>query len=47
MTTVLSLVIILFGIIGLTYLGIREFPSVDPAIITVSTNLSRCEFGCY
>ncbi len=38
MTTVFSLVIILFGIIGLTYLGIREFPSVDPAIITVSTN---------
>jgi multidrug efflux pump len=33
----LSLVIILFGIIGLTYLGVREFPSVDPAIITVST----------
>ncbi len=37
LTTVLSLVIILFGIIGLTYLGVREFPSVDPAIITVST----------
>lgn len=38
LTTVLSLVIILFGIIGLTYLGVREFPSVDPAIITVSTS---------
>jgi multidrug efflux pump len=37
LTTVFSLVIILFGFIGLTYLGIREFPSVDPAIITVST----------
>jgi multidrug efflux pump len=37
MTTVFSLVILLFGIIGLTYLGVREFPSVDPAIITVST----------
>jgi multidrug efflux pump len=35
---VFSLVIILFGFIGLTYLGVREFPSVDPAIITVSTN---------
>ncbi len=37
LTTVFSLVIILFGIIGLSYLGVREFPSVDPAIITVST----------
>ncbi len=38
LTIVLSLVIILFGIIGLTYLGVREFPSVDPAIITVNTS---------
>jgi multidrug efflux pump len=38
LTTVFSLVIVLFGIIGLTYLGVREFPSVDPAVITVSTN---------
>lgn len=38
LTTVFSLVIILFGFIGLTYLGVREFPSVDPAIITVRTD---------
>lgn len=38
LATVFSIVIILFGIIGLTYLGIREYPSVDPPIITVSTN---------
>lgn len=38
LTTVFSLVILLFGVIGLSYLGIREFPSVDPAIITVSTS---------
>jgi multidrug efflux pump len=37
LTTVFSLVILLFGFIGLTYLGVREFPSVDPAIITVGT----------
>src|SRR5512145_157933 len=37
LTTVFSLIIILFGFIGLTYLGVREFPSVDPAIITVNT----------
>ncbi len=38
LATVFSLVILLFGIIGLTYLGVREFPSVDPAIITVNTS---------
>ena len=27
----------MFGVIGYTYLGVREFPSVDPPIITVST----------
>lgn len=35
---VMSIIIIVFGIIGYTYLGIREFPSVDPPIITVTTN---------
>jgi multidrug efflux pump len=35
---VMSIVIIIFGVIGYTYLGIREYPSVDPPIITVSTN---------
>ncbi len=34
---VMSLVIILFGVIGFLYLGIREFPSVDPPVVTVST----------
>ena len=38
LATVFSLVILLFGIIGMTYLGIREFPSVDPPIISVSTS---------
>lgn len=35
---VMSIVIVVFGIIGYTYLGVREFPSVDPPVITVSTN---------
>jgi len=35
---VLSLTIIIFGIIGFFFLGIREYPSVDPPIITVSTS---------
>jgi multidrug efflux pump len=38
LATVFSLVIILFGGIGMTFLGIREFPSVDPPIISVSTS---------
>jgi multidrug efflux pump len=36
--TVISILILLFGIIGYNYLGVREFPSVDPPVITVSTN---------
>lgn len=35
---VMSITIVVFGILGYTYLGVREFPSVDPPIITVSTN---------
>lgn len=34
---VMSLAIILFGFIGFSFLGVREFPSVDPPVITVST----------
>ncbi len=37
LATVMSIVIVLFGLIGYTYLGVREYPSVDPPIITVST----------
>ncbi|MEK7484945.1 MAG: efflux RND transporter permease subunit, partial [Planctomycetota bacterium] len=40
LTMVMSLMIILFGVIGFSYLGIREYPNVDPAIITVETNYS-------
>src|SRR4030043_929195 len=38
LATVFAIIILLFGIVGATFLGIREFPSVDPAIITVSTS---------
>ncbi len=37
LATVMSIVVVLFGLIGMTQLGVREFPSVDPPIITVST----------
>ena len=38
LATVFAIVILLFGFVGLTYLGVREFPSVDPAIISVNTS---------
>jgi multidrug efflux pump len=38
LATVVSIIIVLFGIIGFTYLGVREFPSVDPPVVTVTTN---------
>ena len=38
LATVISILILLFGGIGFYYLGVREFPSVDPPVITVSTN---------
>jgi multidrug efflux pump len=37
LATVLSLVPVLFGIVALTALGIREYPAVDPPLVTVST----------
>lgn len=40
LATVMSLIILLFGIIGFTYLGVREYPNVDPPVITVSTTLT-------
>jgi len=36
MATVLTLIILLFGLIGYTSLGVREYPSVDNPIISVS-----------
>ena len=38
LATVMSIVIVLFGILGYNSLGVREYPSVDPPIITVQTN---------
>jgi multidrug efflux pump len=35
---VLSILIVLFGLIGFAFLGVREYPSVDPPVITVSTS---------
>ena len=37
-TIVVNLAIVLFGIIGYSFLGVREFPSIDPAQISIRTN---------
>jgi hydrophobe/amphiphile efflux-1 (HAE1) family protein len=37
---VFSIAIVLFGIVGLLTLGVREYPSVDPPVVTVTTNYS-------
>lgn len=38
LATVFAIVIVIFGFIGFNYLGVREYPSVDPPIVTVTTN---------
>jgi len=38
LATVISITIILFGVIGYSYLGLRDYPVVDPPVISVSTN---------
>jgi len=38
LATVMVLVIVLFGIIGYRYLGVREYPSVDQPIISVNVS---------
>jgi hydrophobe/amphiphile efflux-1 (HAE1) family protein len=38
LSSVFSIVIVVFGVIGFTYLGVREYPSVDPPIISVVAN---------
>ena len=38
MATVLNLMIILFGVVGYTFLAIRDYPAIDPAVISVRTS---------
>lgn len=38
LATVLNIVIVLFGIIGFTFLGVRDYPAIDPPNINVSTS---------
>jgi multidrug efflux pump len=38
LASVTSILIVLFGAIGFTFLGVREYPAVDPPVISVSTS---------
>ncbi|MEO5562315.1 MAG: efflux RND transporter permease subunit [Chitinophagaceae bacterium] len=38
LATVMNLAIILFGIVGLTFLAVRDYPAIDPPLISVSTS---------
>lgn len=38
LATVMNLMLILFGVIGFTFLAVRDYPAIDPPIISVSTS---------
>ncbi|NOT75073.1 MAG: efflux RND transporter permease subunit [Cyclobacteriaceae bacterium] len=40
LTFVLNIIIVLFGAIGFTFLGVRDYPAIDPPNISVSTSYS-------
>jgi multidrug efflux pump len=37
LATVMSLIIVLFGVTGFFFLGVREYPAVDPPLVTIQT----------
>jgi multidrug efflux pump len=37
LAAVLSTVIVLFGLVSIRFLGVREYPAVDPPVVTVTT----------
>jgi len=38
LATVMNLMIILFGVVGYNFLAVRDYPAIDPPIVTVNTN---------
>src|SRR6187399_676578 len=38
LATVMNLAIILFGVVGFTFLAVRDYPAIDPPIISISTS---------
>src|ERR1044072_7985213 len=39
LATVMNILIVLFGVIGFTYLGVRDYPAIDPPNVSV-----RCSY---
>ena len=37
---VLSIILVLFGLIGFNFLGVRDYPAIDPPNVNVSTSYS-------
>ncbi|MGV3765606.1 MAG: efflux RND transporter permease subunit [Chitinophagaceae bacterium] len=35
---VMNIIIVLFGVVGFTFLGVRDFPAIDPPIVNVRTS---------
>src|SRR5690606_28719848 len=40
LATVVNIIIVIFGIIGFNFLGVRDYPAIDPPNISVRTNYS-------
>ena len=38
LATVMNLLIILFGVVGFTFLAVRDYPAIDPPIISITTS---------
>ncbi len=38
LATVMNIMIVLFGVVGFSFLAIREYPAIDPPTISVSTS---------
>lgn len=38
LATVMNIMIIVFGITGFTFLAVRDYPAIDPAVVNVSTS---------
>lgn len=38
LATVMNIMIVIFGIIGFTFLGVRDYPAIDPPNVNVSTS---------
>ncbi|MGN6510244.1 MAG: efflux RND transporter permease subunit [Chitinophaga sp.] len=38
MAIVMNIIIVIFGLVGFTFLGVRDFPAIDPPVVNVRTS---------